>query len=158
MVHLKSCSEIFYHGVWFKVLCILTKTYPISNRVSGKWKLLFLKDIIPRQLDASICLVHTHCLIGIVAGIPHLRVCWKRLGSSLCNRKSLNTFYPIITWSFFKSYMENPIPKTVWRKNDSKFTNPAKPCGEEETSRQESVIFSGSFARPHCFVWLRSGT
>ncbi|KAI1239966.1 hypothetical protein IHE44_0011407 [Lamprotornis superbus] len=45
----------------------------------------------------------------------------------------------------WKSYVENSIPKTVWKQSVSKFTNPAKPCGEETSSRQVPGILSGSF-------------
>lgn len=59
--------------------------------------------------------------------------------------------------SFFESYVENSIPKKVWKQSVSKFTNPAKPCGEEEASQQVPGILSGTFARPCCFG-LQCGT
>lgn len=50
-----------YHRVWSKVSWILTKTYPMSKRTSGKWS-LFWKDNCPRKLDVNICLVDTEYL------------------------------------------------------------------------------------------------
>lgn len=46
---------------------------------------------------------------GIVEGIPHIRVYWKRLGSSLCSRKLLYTFYPIIMSSFLRAIWRIPF-------------------------------------------------
>lgn len=167
MIHLKTVALkhflASYHEVWSKVSWILTKTYPTSKKTPGKWRLLLFKDItqaVRCQYEVMVWFYEVWYIHSTY------RYCWRHsTPSCLVERAGYFLVEQIIAVyflsnnlmsSFFKRYMENSIPKTVWKQGVSKFTNPAKLCGGEKTSRQVPGILSASFARPHCVglqVW-----
>lgn len=86
-----------YCRIWSKVPWILPKTCNTSKMTSGKWRLLYLKDITHRQAGVSMSLVHAHyihTLLKVIHSFTFIGKVWVLpFGAANC----CILFYPIIS-------------------------------------------------------------
>lgn len=118
MVHQKTGAlKLFIascHRVWSKVSWILTKTYSVSKRTSGKPS-IFWKDDPPRQSDVSICLVHRQYLQVLLKAFHPFVFSGKGWALPCAATNCCVFLSDHHVSSFFEIYMDNSIPKTVWK-------------------------------------------